>query len=76
MKTVLIVDCESQYTQLTARCVRNLGVYCRISHHSKLDYELKENIVGLIFSGSCSSVHEHDAPTNTFSFSNRVPFLQ
>ena len=75
MKTVLIVDCETQQTQLIARRVRNLGVYCR-THHSMLDYELKRNIVGLIFSGSWSSVHEHDAPTNTFSFSNRVSSLK
>ncbi len=42
MKKILIVDCESQYTKLIAKCVRNLNQYCEIVHHSKFTYNFDD----------------------------------
>ena len=63
MDKILILDFGSQYTQLIARRVRELGVYCEIH-----PYSLPFNAVkaldprGIILSGSPASVYQPDAP--------------
>ena len=61
--TILILDHGSQYTQLIARRVRELNVYCEIHPFSKAQQFANDpNIEGVILSGSPSSVHEPNAP--------------
>ena len=63
LETVLIVDFGSQYTQLIARKVRELGVYCEI--HPPTDvhrWEHPGQLMGIILSGGPSSVNEAGAP--------------
>jgi GMP synthase (glutamine-hydrolysing) len=59
---ILIIDFGSQYTQLIARRVRELNVYCEIhpfNHFPKPD----NTVVGIILSGSPFSVRQANAPT-------------
>lgn len=58
---ILILDYGSQYTQLIARRVRELNVYCEIHPFNKPP-TLTDDIKGVIFSGSPCSVKEKDAP--------------
>lgn len=58
---ILILDFGSQYTQLIARRIRELNVYCEIHPYNKVA-EIDENIKGVILSGSPCSVRESDAP--------------
>ena len=61
--TVAILDYGSQYTQVIARRVRDLRVYCEIVPHDVTPEDLeKRNVVGLILSGGPASVYEPDAP--------------
>ena len=58
---ILILDFGSQYTQLIARRVRELNIYCEIHPYNKLP-ELTDNLKGVILSGSPHSVREENAP--------------
>ncbi len=58
---ILILDFGSQYTQLIARRVRELNVYCEIHPFNKIP-ELNESIKGVILSGSPFSVRDNDSP--------------
>ncbi len=60
---ILILDFGSQYTQLIARKIRELGVYCEIYPHN-LEIEKIRSLEpkGIILSGGPRSVTEHDAP--------------
>lgn len=58
---IIILDFGSQYTQLIARRVRELNVYCEIHPFSKIP-ELDENVKGLILAGSPCSVRQEDHP--------------
>lgn len=64
--TILIFDFGSQYTQLIARRIRELNVYCEIHPYTHLDTlhfaELSPEVKGIILSGSPCSVNEKDAP--------------
>lgn len=60
-QTILIIDFGSQYTQLIARRVRELNVYCEIHPFNHLP-ELNDQVKGVILSGSPFSVHQPDAP--------------
>lgn len=62
-EVVLILDFGAQYTQLIARRVRELGVYCEI-HPFNLNVDRIRQIhpVGIVLSGGPSSVYEKDAP--------------
>lgn len=58
---ILILDFGSQYTQLIARRIRELKVYCEIhpfNHFPKLSNQVK----GIILSGSPYSVRDKNAP--------------
>lgn len=58
---IVILDFGSQYTQLIARRIRELNIYCEIYPYNKLP-ELNDNIKGLILSGSPFSVRDAEAP--------------
>ena len=57
---ILILDFGSQYTQLIARKIRELNVYCEI--HPYNNFELDDSIKGVILSGSPYSVRDEKAP--------------
>lgn len=58
---ILILDFGSQYTQLIARRLRELFVYCEIHPYNHIP-ALTPDIKGIILSGSPCSVNETDAP--------------
>lgn len=60
-ETIIILDFGSQYTQLIARRVRELNVYCEIHPFNKIPQFSKE-VKGVILSGSPYSVMDKDAP--------------
>ena len=57
---VLILDFGSQYTQLIARRVRELNIYCEIHPYNKIPNNLDE-FNAVILSGSPQSVRGNDA---------------
>jgi GMP synthase (glutamine-hydrolysing) len=58
---IIILDFGSQYTQLIARRVREINVYCEIHPYNHLP-ELDGTVKGVILSGSPASVRDMDAP--------------
>jgi GMP synthase (glutamine-hydrolysing) len=61
---VLILDFGSQYTQLIARRIRELKVYCEIVPFFISPDEIKElHPSGLILSGGPASVYNPEAPS-------------
>ncbi len=75
MEQILILDFGSQFTQLIARRVRELNVYCEIHpfHHIPT---LTSDIKGVILSGSPCSVRDSEAPNPDLTpFLGRVPVL-
>jgi GMP synthase (glutamine-hydrolysing) len=78
MKSQLIVlDYGSQYTQLIARTVRELGVYCEILPGTVRAEELRSsNPKAVILSGGPASVNSPDAPSfDTDIFKLGIPIL-
>jgi len=72
---ILILDFGSQYTQLIARRVRELNVYCEIHPFSKIP-KLDESIKGVILSGSPFSVRDEHAPVPDLSqIKGKLPLL-
>jgi GMP synthase (glutamine-hydrolysing) len=72
---ILIVDFGSQYTQLIARRVRELNVYCEIHPYNNLP-ETIENLKGVILSGSPCSIRDSGAPQIDLSaYRGKVPVL-
>ncbi len=72
---ILILDFGSQYTQLIARRVRELNVYCEIHPYHKVP-ALDASVKGVILSGSPYSVRQAAAPTiDWLSFHQKVPLL-
>lgn len=72
---ILILDFGSQYTQLIARRVRELNVYCEIypfNHYPTLDSSVK----GVILSGSPFSVRDANSPKPDLSgIKGKYPLL-
>lgn len=61
---ILIIDCGSQYTQLIARRVRELGVFSEILFWDSPALKTDEiNAAGIIISGGPKSVLEAGSPT-------------
>src|SRR5690606_15600910 len=72
---ILILDFGSQYTQLIARRVRELNVYCEIHPFNKVP-DLDDSVKGVIFSGSPYSVRQVDAPQIDYAaFQDKCPLL-
>ena len=60
---ILILDFGSQYTQLIARRIRELGVYCEIWAWDHEPTEIAAfGAKGIILSGGPESVHEAGSP--------------
>jgi len=76
-KRVLILDFGSQYTQLIARRVRELGVYCEIHPWDAGDAAVSAfGPTGIILSGGPESVTEANAPAAPdVVFASGVPVL-
>lgn len=60
-ETILILDFGSQYTQLIARRIRELNVYCEIYPFNKIP-QINAGIKGVILSGSPFSVNDFNSP--------------
>lgn len=72
---ILILDFGSQYTQLIARSIRELNVYCEIVPCLK-PLELTEDVKGIILSGSPFSVNDENAPKpDVAQWADKVPVL-
>lgn len=77
-ESILILDFGSQFTQLIARRVRELNIYCEIHPYNHIEKAMKEmpNIKGIILSGSPFSVHDKDAPSvNLDNIRGKLPIL-
>ncbi len=62
-RPIIVINFGSQYVQLIARRVRELGVYSEIlSWDAPLEEIKRKNPYGIIFSGGPASVYEPDAP--------------
>lgn len=60
---ILILDFGSQYTQLLARRVREIGVYCELWAWDVTEAQIREfNPSGIILSGGPESTTEADSP--------------
>src|SRR5688572_17881863 len=72
---VLILDFGSQYTQLIARRVRELNVYCEIHPFNHFP-EPDDSVKGIILSGGPSSVNDENAPdVDLQAFMEKYPVL-
>ena len=75
MDTIIILEFGSQYTQLIARKVRELNIYCEIHPYNKIP-ALGPEVKGVIFSGSPYSCMAADAPVPDMSnIKGRLPLL-
>ena len=60
---ILILDFGSQYSQLIARRIREIGVYCEIYHYkSSFSFIKKFNPQGIILSGGPETVKQKGSP--------------
>jgi GMP synthase (glutamine-hydrolysing) len=74
-ETILILDFGSQYTQLIARRVRELNVFCEIHPYSHIP-ELGPHIKGVILSGSpFSSLDKHAPQPDLSAIKGKLPLL-
>jgi len=72
---ILIIDFGSQYTQLIARRIRELNIYCEIFPYNKIP-EINKNTKGIILSGSPYSVNDANSPDiDVPSIFNGLPVL-
>ncbi|MGK2946449.1 MAG: glutamine-hydrolyzing GMP synthase, partial [Candidatus Malihini olakiniferum] len=74
---ILILDFGSQYTQLVARRVRELGVYCELWAWDVTEAKIREfNPNGIILSGGAESTMEHNSPrAPEYVFQAGIPVL-
>jgi len=69
LNKILIIDFGSQFTQLIARRIRELGVFCEIVSHKKIkNKDIISSIKGIILSGGPLNVYEIDK----YSFDTRI----
>ena len=74
-ETIYILDFGSQYTQLIARRVRELNVYCEIHPYNKVP-DLLPSVKGVILSGSPFSVRDKNAPVPDLdNIKGKIPLL-
>ncbi|MGC8867400.1 MAG: glutamine-hydrolyzing GMP synthase, partial [Elusimicrobiales bacterium] len=74
---ILILDFGSQYTQLIAKRLRRLSVYCEIlPYHTALKDIISKKPNGIIFSGGPQSVYSKDAPKINWNIEDlNIPIL-
>ena len=74
---ILILDFGSQYTQLIARRVREIGVYCELWAYDVAEQDIRDfNPSGIILSGGPESTTENDSPrAPEYVFNAGVPVL-
>ena len=66
---ILIIDFGSQYTQLIARRIRELGVFSEIISHKKIKLkDIDQTIKGIILSGGPLNVYQ----INKYSFDKKI----
>ena len=70
LEKIIIVDFGSQFTQLIARRIRELGVFSEIVSHNEIKKKniLQENIRGIILSGGPLNVYQ----INKFNFDKKI----
>ena len=70
LSKILIIDFGSQFTQLIARRIRELGVFSEIISHKKLNVKkvLGQGVKGVILSGGPLNVYEKDK----FNFDKKI----
>ena len=70
LSKVLIIDFGSQFTQLIARRIRELGIFSEIVSHKKINSKkiLLENTRGIILSGGPLNVYQN----NKFNFDKKI----
>ncbi len=71
---ILILDFGSQYTQLIARRVRELNVYCEIHPYNHVP-AINSSIKGVILSGSPCSVRDAGSPDIDLALFGKIPVL-
>jgi GMP synthase (glutamine-hydrolysing) len=77
VEKILILDFGSQYTQLIARRLRELEVYCEILPYKATKKQIQDSkAAGIILSGGPASVHEKGSPRpDKFVYEAGVPVL-
>jgi len=70
LSKIIIIDFGSQFTQLIARRIRELGVFSEIISHKKINISniIKQNTSGIILSGGPLNVYENDK----FKFDKKI----
>tara|TARA_B100000989_G_scaffold45905_1_gene29495 strand:- start:1 stop:1563 length:1563 start_codon:yes stop_codon:yes gene_type:complete len=69
LNKILIVDFGSQFTQLIARRIRELGIFSEIVSHKKIkNKNINTTVKGIILSGGPLNVYE----INKYSFDKRI----
>ena len=69
LKKILIIDFGSQFTQLIARRIRELGIFSEIISHKKIrNTNVDENVKGIILSGGPLNVYE----IKKYSFDKKI----
>jgi GMP synthase (glutamine-hydrolysing) len=72
---IIILDFGSQYTQLIARRVRELNVYCEIWPYNT-EKKVESSVKGVILTGSPSSVRDQNAPIPDLEvIKGKIPML-
>lgn len=71
---IIILDFGSQVTQLIARRVRELQVYCEIHPYNHIP-TIDSSVKGIILSGSPCSVRDEDSPRVDLSLFGELPIL-
>lgn len=74
MEKILVIDYGSQYTQLLAKRIRDLGVFSEVIQYD--DNISLSNVKGIILSGGPDSVYDIDAPDISDEILNaEIPIL-
>ena len=69
LNKILIIDFGSQFTQLIARRIRDLGVFSEIVSHKKIrNNNINHSVKGIILSGGPLNVYE----INKYSFDKKI----
>ena len=72
LKKILIIDFGSQFTQLIARRIRELGVFSEIISHKNLKKINVNDLFGIILSGGPLNVYQD----KKIKFSNKIFYLK